>query len=347
MAVREGDDMNDIVRRRLPERLAGIAPGFLVEATTGLLAALVTVAARMPLDSILHEGAPYVFVFLGIVIASLLAGWRSGLVALVAGQTLTWYLIVEPRWSFAIAETEKFSGLVVGTVSQLLILGVIAVWQREIDRATREREERMRQALREIDHRTKNNYQTVLALMRLQAREAMKEETREALQAAAERIKAFALVSQQLAYRSEDLQVIRLGEHLRELCGQIRRGLSNDAVRIECEVEEVPARADKAIGISIIVNELISNALKHAFHERRRGTVQVMSRPRQDGLELVVSDDGTGMSAPSDFHERPVHFNGGLGSRLIESYVRQLGANHVVSSGDRGTRHCILVPSLA
>lgn len=342
--------MSNILRHRLPERLASLVPKPVVELFVGLFAAVLTVGARMPLDPVLDERAPYVFVFLGIVVASLLAGWRSGLVALFCGQALTWFAVIEPRLSFAIADSARAAGLVVGTISELLILGAIALYQREIDAASLEREGRidlLRQALREIDHRTKNNYQTVLSLLQLQSRRVGNSEARHALQIAADRIEAIALVSQQLAHRSEDLRQVRLGDHLRRLCTQVERGLVGDGVTVDCDVEEVPVSADKAIEISIIVNELITNSLKHAFPDRESGTIRVSSRARNGGVELVVGDDGCGLGNPANGCQPISGASAGLGSKLIETFVRQLGASHVISSGERGTIHRIQVPSLA
>lgn len=340
--------MANLIRRRLPERLSDQLPAPIVELGVGFAAAIVAVATRVPLDSVLGERAPYVFIFLAIVVASLLAGWRSGLVALIAGQTLTWYAVVEPQWNLAVGDVERLSGVIVATISELLILGVIALYQREVDLASSEREERMQlldHALREIDHRTKNNYQTVLSLIQLQARKARDPEVARALQLAADRVNAVALASERLARRSNDLGTVRLGDQLRELCLQLERGLSREGVHVECEVEEVTARADKAIGISIIVNELMTNALKHAFRNREEGLLRVSSHRKDSGLELVVCDDGGGMPVAGTGSGQPSNGNG-LGTKLIESFVRQLGANHEMSTSKTGTTHRILVPAL-
>lgn len=338
----------DIGRLRLPGRFPGLIAPLLVEIVVGLAMAGLAVAARVPLDPLLGGRAPYVFIFVAIVVATLLAGWRSGLVALVGGQALTWFIVIEPHWNLAVADSARAAGFAVGSVSELLVLLVVAIYQRAADSAAVEREQRMHllyQALREIDHRTKNNYQTVLAMIRLQARGVSDEKAREALERTAERIEALALVSQQLAYRSEDLRTIRLDDHLRELCSQVQRGLSRDGVLVECEAEQIAAPASKAIGISIIVNELITNSLKHAFRERDNGAIQVKSWLRDSGLELVVQDNGTGLGTANPAPRRETER--GLGSKLIESFVRQLGATHEISSSNDGTSHRIFVPLIA
>ncbi len=204
----------------------------------------------------------------------MLAGWRSGLVALVLGQLLIWYAIVPPYFSFEIPDGERLGGLLIATFSQALVLLVIALYQREVDKGTAERERRMDlldHALNEIDHRTRNNHQTVLALIHLQAQRSTDDGVKSALQQVADRIQAIAHATERLALRSGDLERVRLDDHLCGLCEQIERGLSRQNVSVDCDVEEITTSADKAIPIAIIVNELVTNALKHAFDGQGSG----------------------------------------------------------------------------
>ncbi|QNP46527.1 DUF4118 domain-containing protein [Sphingomonas sediminicola] len=160
---------------------------------------------RAQLEPIANDRAPYALNFLAVVTAAMLAGWRSGLVALVVGQLLIWYAIVPPAWSFSIPDAERAGGLIIATFSQLLVLLVIGLYQREVDKGTAERERRMEllnHALNEIDHRTRNNHQTVLALVQLQAQRSSDDNVRAALHQVADRIQAIAHASERLALRS-------------------------------------------------------------------------------------------------------------------------------------------------
>ena len=318
-------------------------PAWLVELGVGLAITSAMTAARLALMPLLGQQAPYAFIFLGVVIAAVLAGWRSGMVALVVGQVVTLYAIVEPRWSFEVLSSESSSAFLFATASQLLILTVIYFYQREVRLASAEQERQMdllSEALREIDHRTRNNYQTVVAVILLQAQRAKQPEVKQALQDAADRVKAVSLASDQLALRSEDLGTVRLGDHLRELCEQIRRGMSRDGVHVHCDVADVTATAEKAIFISIIVNELVTNSLKHAFRDVSEGVIRVTSRDTPNGMAIVVEDNGAGLQ-PTRSRSRS-----GLGTRLVERFVSQVGGTHEVTSSAAGTVHTILVPSL-
>jgi two-component sensor histidine kinase len=315
----------------------------LVEIAVGVLVAIAVILARMPLDALLRQNAPYALIFLGVVISCVLGGWLSGLITLLIGQFFTLYAVVEPRGSFIPVEPGAAGAFLFATASQLLILVVIAFYQREVTNALAEQERQMdllSEALREIDHRTKNNYQTVVALLMLQAQRATMPEVGQALREAADRVNAVSLASEQLALRSEDLGTVRLGDHLCELVAQIKRGLSHDGVKVECDVDDLSASTEKAIYLSIIVNELVTNALKHAFQEGTGGTIRVSSEARPDGVAIIVEDDGSGIP------ERPPNVRVGLGTRLVERFVSQVGAVHKVSSSNSGTVHNILVPSL-
>lgn len=318
-------------------------PPRLVELFIGVAAALIMLAIRLPMAPFVGDRTPYALIFLAIVVAAVLGGWRSGLVALITGQLTTWYVIVPPSYSFGLPDTERTFGLTVATVSQLLILTIIALYQREIDKGVAEREARLAlldHALNEIDHRTRNNHQTVLAMIQLQAQRSTHGDVREALHQVADRIQAIAHATERLALRSGELERIRLDDHLCGLCEQIERGLSRQNVSVRCEVEEITTSADMAIPIAIIVNELVTNALKHAFDGREEGNVLVTGRMNGQ-LRLTVTDNGVGINQHTKAGRR------GLGTKLIENFARQIGARHEIISTEQGTTHDLVIPGVA
>ena len=336
-----GCKIRKILRSRLPERVHSVPP-FLVEIATGLVVPALMVGLRMPLSDFAGDRAPYAFMFIGASLATVLAGWRSGIIAVVFGQLLTWFFVILPYWSSASPAVEVRGGFILATIAQLITVLVIGLYQREVDKGTREREKRLAlldEALKEIDHRTRNNYQTVLAMIGLQSRASSDERVKAALAKVTDRIQAIAEASKQLAVRSGDLDAVRLDDHLCGLVQHIERGLSRDGIDVECEVDDVTASVDAATSISIIVNELVTNALKHAFNGERPGRVSVLGKSGK-GFELIVTDNGKGIAAT----RREGH--DGLGTRLVESFARQLGAKHQVSSTAQGTTHRLVIPTL-
>ena len=336
--------MKKIIRSRLPERMADRVPPPLVELGVGIGVAVLLLLLRLALVPVAGDRAPYAFVFLAIVIACLLAGWRSGFVALILGQTLTWTLIGQRLLNAGASPDGRIGGFITATVSQSIILLIIALYQREVAKGVLEQDRRMElldQARREIDHRAKNNFQTVLSLIQLQAAREKEPNVRQALQQVGDRILAISVATEHLAIRSEDLATVRLRDHLCELCSQLERGLARGEVRVECEVPDVTASADTAVHLAIIVNELVTNSLKHAFSDGRSGLVRVRSKIVDSGLELEVSDNGQGMNTRSSTSGT------GLGRKLVETFARHLQAKVEVSTSPEGTTHKILVPALA
>ena len=337
-----GAKIRRILHSRLPDRWANRVPPLLVELTIGIAVAILLVLVRGLFAEVAGDRAPYALNFLAVVIAAVLAGWRSGLVAMAVGQLLIWYAIVPPYFSFEVPDGERLGGLLIATFSQALVLLVIALYQREVDKGTAERERRMNlldHALNEIDHRTRNNHQTVLALIHLQAQRSTDDGIKSALQQVADRIQAIAHATERLALRSGNLERVRLNDHLCGLCEQIERGLSRTNINVDCDVEEITTSADKAIPIAIIVNELVTNALKHAFDGKDQGQVRVTGR-MNGHLKLTITDDGNGMKG------RASSRTGGLGTKLVDNFAKQIGAQHEVVSTETGTTHAFLIPAV-
>lgn len=330
-----------ILRSRLPERFAGKLPPLLVEVAVGVGLTVLLAAFRLAVIPWTGEAAPYAFVFVAIVSAAVLAGWRSGLIALILGQALIWIFVMEPNGRIEPKDATQVSGLVMATISQLIVLAIVTLYQREVAIAGSKREARLDlldRALAEIDHRTANNYQTVLALVLAQAKSATDSGVKDALQQVADRIRAIANASRKLAVASESLGQVRIGEHLQDLCDEIERGLSRPGVRIDCKFDDIVMNADDTVCVSILVNELVTNSLKHAFPDGRSGTIRVALTRMRGGLQLGVDDDGVGMAGAVGMPGT------GLGKRLIETFVKQLRGKHEVTSDENGTRHTIRIP---
>ena len=328
--------MRRLLNIRLPERLARRLPRWVTQLFVGIAAALAFLALRIALVPLTGDAAPYALSFLAVVLATLVGGWRAGLLALSLSQFLIWYM-VPPAVMFG-PEAAFGNASLVATCAQTIVLAVIAFYQREVEATENEREERidfLGNALREIDHRTHNNFQTVMSLLTLQARQAPDPPVRAALKEAVARVKAVSLAYQKLALSSEGLESVRLQDHLQELCDQLAEGILPDTVTLQTDLDPVTLPYEEAVCIGIIVNELVTNALKHAFPEDR-GEIRVSAAASEGQVIVEVADDGRGM--PNSPHRS------GLGSRLIEVFVKRLEARHETPPVPRGTAHRISVP---
>jgi two-component sensor histidine kinase/integral membrane sensor domain MASE1 len=175
--------------------------------------------------------------------------------------------------------------------------------------------------LREIHHRVKNNLQVVCSLLNLQA-DGHPAELVEFAETCKARVRSMALVHEHL-YQSQNLQSVPVGVYLGALleelaCAQPVAG----RVAYEVKVQDIVLPVDQAIPCGLIVNELVTNALKHAFPAGRRGSITVsLAETSADQLELIVGDDGAGMAEQAELHR-----SDGFGLTLVSMLADQLQA---------------------
>lgn len=202
---------------------------------------------------------------------------------------------------------------------------IVDVTERRADRALLERALSEKTALlQEVHHRVKNNLQVISSLLSLQSR-GVSGPARVALAECQSRVKAMALIHQ-LLYERNDFSAVALALYLQRLCSLLRDGVSRKQVSLDLDVEagaeELRLDLDCAMPCGLLVNELISNALKHAFPDGRRGSVRVGLRRLDTGHCLVtVADDGIGL--PPDIRPGTTQT---LGFQLVPLLVNQLGA---------------------
>jgi PAS domain S-box-containing protein len=177
--------------------------------------------------------------------------------------------------------------------------------------------------LKEIHHRVKNNLQVISSLLRLQSQHVTDEKTLDMFRESQNRVKSMALIHEYL-YQSRDMAHINFSEYIRNLTAHLFRsyGVTPDAVHLDLHVDESPLDLDTAIPCGLIITELVSNSLKHAFPEGRKGRMDVSFHAFDGGrkFELAVKDDGVGLPAGIDL-EHTVS----LGLRLVRTLTQQLG----------------------
>jgi two-component sensor histidine kinase len=179
--------------------------------------------------------------------------------------------------------------------------------------------------LHEVHHRVKNNLQVIVSLLRLESGRSKEAATATVLQDMQGRIRAMALMHESL-YRSGTTATLELGTYLKLLATQSFRASAptNGSVRLQVNVTTAQLGMDQASPCGLLVNELISNALKHGFPNDRDGEVRVdlTKHPSSGVLTLCVSDDGIGL--PVDFNTRR---QGSLGLILARDLARQIGGH--------------------
>jgi PAS domain S-box-containing protein len=194
--------------------------------------------------------------------------------------------------------------------------------------------------LQEIHHRVKNNLQVISSLINLQVRQVSDVPTRAALQECQTRVQAIALIHEKL-YQSTDYSRVPFSEYSRSLAANIfeATGVSPAAIALNMNVEPISLAVDKAIPCGLIMNELITNALKHAFPMGREGAIQVeLRKPSERQVLLSVSDDGIGLRDNFDIEE-----SSSLGMQLVSTLVEQLDG-HLEMTRQIGTNFTVTFP---
>lgn len=180
--------------------------------------------------------------------------------------------------------------------------------------------------LQELQHRIKNNLQMVTALIRLEARNVPKDATAARFETLAGRVETLALLYRTLS--GQDIaEEVDLGIFLSQITSSVIAAHANEGVRLDLKVDTWPVSIDVAMPTGLVVNELLTNALKHAFVGRDSGTITVHSLVDDTGCQVIVADDGVGLQSPEDWPSR-----GKLSSLIVQSLRQNAKADMDVQS---------------
>ncbi len=182
--------------------------------------------------------------------------------------------------------------------------------------------------LREIHHRVKNNLQVISSLISLQADTVQNEEVRDSFNEMQARVRSMALIHEEL-YQAQDLARVNFAEYINKLAaGLTQTYMFSPNISIQVDVEEILLGVDTAIPCGLIVNELVTNALKYAFPDGRKGVVNIELRTNShNNYCLIVKDNGVGLPPEIDIENTST-----LGMQLITILIRQLRGTLLVKS---------------
>jgi PAS domain S-box-containing protein len=223
----------------------------------------------------------------------------------------------------------------------MVIVGRDITDQKRADEQLRASLEEKTVLLKEVHHRVKNNLQIISSLLELQSDFIADEESRRFIRESQNRIGAMALVHEKL-YQSEIVAFINLGDYIESLTQYLFSTFVKDreAIGLTVEVEDVHLAIDEAIPCGLIVNELVSNALKHAFPNGVKGEIAVRCRSGKDGwVKVTVSDTGIGLPAGFDIENTE-----SLGLQLVTMLVKQLRGSMRLVTENGGTAVMVSFP---
>ena len=221
---------------------------------------------------------------------------------------------------------------------------VVLVIEDVTERVRLEREhaiahERIAMLMQELTHRVKNSLQSIASMVKIEARIHKSGEGKAALERVSHRIDALGQLYAKLS-KSDTVEAVDAATYLDDLCRDLVASVSKDggaSIVLKTDIESELLPTDQAIPMGLIVNELVTNALKYAFPSETKGTVMVTLKRVPGALRLTVADDGKGIDT--------TRADSGLGGRLVEGFAQQLGGKVERESGSQGTTVHLILPS--
>lgn len=211
------------------------------------------------------------------------------------------------------------------TIASLLSLMLVLLYRnfvknRKITKELEKKNSENELLLKEIHHRVKNNLQTISSLLNLQSESIKDDAAYDAVQESKNRVASMALIHQKL-YQGENLAAVEMKDYFMTISKAIKESFGEKARNIDLQIEmpELELDVDTAVPIGLITNELLTNALKHAFIKKASGNIQISLKRNEAELELKIQDNGNGHTTASISDEQ------GFGTLLVQLLTAQLG----------------------
>jgi two-component sensor histidine kinase len=283
--------------------------------------------------------APFITLFPAIVLAALVSGVRAGILVTVLSGATAWYWFVAPIGSVWLPWPDGYILMIFFVTTASILLYIIRTLNLAVDQLWEERD-RTATLFKELQHRVANNLQFVSSLLNWQRRTAISDpaNSARALDIAQNRLELMGRIHRRL-YDPEAIHM-PLGKYFEGLCQEILE--ASGAKNVVCLVEVPPVTFDinRLMALSLLLNEAITNSVKHGFNGRERGTVFVrLDLDIAEHYVLTIKDNGNGLVSDATELE-------GLGSNIMRSLAAQLrGEITFIAEGGMLTR--VVFPAAA
>jgi len=189
--------------------------------------------------------------------------------------------------------------------------------------------------MREIHHRVKNNLQLVTSLLFLQSTYIEDDKVKKVLKDTENRVRSMAILHEKI-YRTKEISNINLKEYIEEIIKELLISYKTDKkIKLYADIKDVDLNIDKAINCGLIVNELITNSIQHAFNDIEKGKIKIKILQEADEVFINISDDGSGFR--EDYEDVKTK---SLGLQIVESLVKQLKGT-IKKENSHGTKFTI------
>jgi two-component sensor histidine kinase len=294
---------------------------------------LLALGVRFAINDLLPAGFPYLTFFPAVLLTALLGGLLPGVLCAVLSILAAWYWFIAPAHSFALdlQSTVAVLFFVFVLSVDLFIIHVMTIALERVVAGRRSVEtllDNQKGLFQELQHRTANNFSFIAALLSMHRRRAAGHpEVVAAFEDATVRLETMSRVHRRL-YDPSSLE-LPLEGYFRALVTDMLEASGRTGVAIDVSVDAPPIDLNRLQTLSLVVIEIVTNSLKHAFADGRGGRIGIALGPAGSGrLELVVRDDGPGFPAGFD----PAATDR-LGTRILMGFARTLGGEIDYESG--------------
>ena len=330
-----------LIKLDLVDRLSPFLPKPVAQLIMAFSCAALAVLMREVMNIWLPNAGPFALTFPFVLLATLFGRWPAGVGVMIFSAVYAWYYVLPVFGSFTIEDPRDGPRIIVNCISSLMIVCLGEFFRRFAREAVLERDaiaEERQLLLSELDHRVKNNFAMMKAIVRLEARNAPKEAA-ESLTAVGGRIESIVHAHSALYRGITGEGLVPMRPYLDALCSALDEAYLEDRFGIKTEIEPLSLPSDTAIAIGLVVNELCTNAAKYAFPGRDRGQIEVKLSIGRGGIEVSIQDDGVGF--PDD--EATLR-KGSLGQGLVQAFADQAGGTLQRVRLDKGTRFLLKLP---
>ncbi|MFN0262965.1 sensor histidine kinase [Tepidamorphus sp. 3E244] len=314
------------------QHLAPAIPPFVVHVAFGIMLAGLGILLRLLIDRIWSGAGPFGLMVPVVLVATLFGRLSAGMVCLTITSVYAWYYVLPAPRSFAFENPSDGPRVIVNIGAGIFVVLLAELFRRTMQASMSDREF----LLRELEHRVKNNFASVVSFLRLQMRQHADDPiVLSALQTAIGRVESYSTANTYLYRQSRYSGDIDMQDYLGALVKSLEEAsLVENDIRIDCEFADIVMPREQAISVGLIVNELVTNAIKHAFGDGRSGHIDIKLSRSPDGAMLTVSDNGHGMQT-EDQRET-------LGTSLVRALARQAEGEIEMVSGEDGTSVTLL-----
>ncbi|PIW56005.1 MAG: histidine kinase [Sphingomonadales bacterium CG12_big_fil_rev_8_21_14_0_65_65_10] len=324
--------MQRLARFNIGDRYVSDTRRQLAEIAFGLLCGGAMMGIRALVNLWAPESGPFAMIYPAVLIATLFSSWRGGISCFVLTFGWAWYFVLRPQGDFAFEDPTDPARVAINAVCVLVVVLFAEAFRRAVRNNAELAEDQLARKqvlMAELEHRTKNNFALVAALLEIQKKREKDPRLDVAFDDAIRRVRTFAEAYSNLQLEQEEGAETAMKPYLENLAGRVASAALHDGVDLDCDIADVTLPREIAVAIGLYVNEAIANCGKYAFADGRDGSVEVSLIHDGKAWTATVVDDGAGTSA------RP-NEGGGLGARLLNAFAHQARASHLSHIDENG-----------